>query len=332
MAEAVARQPERGEYFTIGQTFSGHPIPAVRFGNGPRRLLIVGAMHGWETITSYSEYALIDTLFSGVGIDGEDLSDWVAEVAATQTISIVPQVSVDVAVRMHRVVPEGYFPNLVGMETEAHREHYVQILGDPYEYFTGKKVAGRFHGFTPEQVAEWRGMGKELGLRWSDQGIDIWTDFEPFATPEACAMRDFTREVQPDCILEMHGYEGPFFMTAPTPLTPPELEERALFFGREMLAAHQKTGLPMMPDLTNPYLVPDQPFYPSWVNREMKTLMLFGELQMYRNRYYELELKKWRAEQYERQWMPTQGQIIRSGWTIYKRLIELGQLHGYRRE
>lgn len=330
ISAAVAQSPSRGAAYTIGHTFSGRPIPGVRFGSGPHSLLIVGAMHGWETITTYSEYALIDTLFSGRGIDGEDLREWVAEVAEKQTIHVVPQVSIDVAERMHRVVPEGYFPNLVGMESEEDRDFYAQILGDPYFYYTGTKVAGRFHGFTPEQVAEWRGMGNELGLRWSDQGIDIWCDFEKFATPEARAVRDHTSRVKPHCVLEMHGYEGPLFVTAPTPLTPPHLVDRAVHFAREMLAAHRATGIPMIDEPSNPYIVAEQPFYPNWVDREIGALMLFGELQMYRNRWYETTSSKRRTEEeYDAAWMPTQGQIIRSGWTIYKRLIELGQTDGY---
>jgi len=328
IAAAVAQNPARGEAFTIGTSFSGRPLPAARFGNGPQRVLLVGAVHGWETITTYSLFAFLDTLFSGVGIDGEDLSTWVQEIAASHTIYFAPQISPDLAVRMHREMPEGFFPNRVGIETEADRELYIKVLGDPYEYFTGEKIAGRFHGFTPEQVAEWKGMGNELGLRWSDQGLDIWMDWERFDSPESRALRDFTLEVAPDCILEMHGYEGPMFLTAPVPLTPAHLEQRSLFFGREMLAAHRRTGLPMEPEPINPYITPEPPFYPNWVHKNLETLFLFGELQMYRNRFMDSQRRS--MEGYDLSWMPTQGQIIRSGWTLYRRLIELGQTHGYK--
>ena len=330
LSEAVSRQPALGEVTTIGKTFSGRAIQAVRFGSGPRKLVIIGGVHGWETVTTNSLYALVSTLFSGRSLDGEDTREWAAQVARDQTIYIRPQVSVDVAARMYRMVPEGYFPRGVGMETEADWTKYVHLINDPYERFTGQKIAGYFPGFTPEQVATWRQTGKELGLRWSDQGLDVWFDFEEFVTPEARAVRDFILKVKPDCVFELHGHEGETFVTAPTPHVAPERKERQVFFGKELLAALKKTRLPVHPEPHNPYLPAERPFLPNWVDREVGALTVFAELQMYRNRHYEVNLAKTPVVEYEKRWMPSQGQVIRMGWTLCDRLIELGQTHGYK--
>jgi len=80
----LALNPSRGEIKEIGKSFSGRPIYVVRYGNGPQTILYVNAHHGWETVTTNSANAFIWTLFSGKGLDGEDMSKFVDEVAKKQ--------------------------------------------------------------------------------------------------------------------------------------------------------------------------------------------------------------------------------------------------------
>ena len=47
---------------TIGTTVEGRPIQSYHFGSGPRRVLILGAIHGNETSTAYVTQQLTDLL------------------------------------------------------------------------------------------------------------------------------------------------------------------------------------------------------------------------------------------------------------------------------
>jgi len=329
----VALSPARGEVREIGRSFSDRPIHAVRFGHGPRTILYVNALHGWEVVDTNSAVAFTWSLFSGRGPDGEDLREFVADVARALTVWVLPLGSPDIAARQYRRFPEGFFPHAVGMETEADWLTYCHVMNDPYERYTGRLVAGAYHGFTREQVEEWLRDNEYLGQRWSDQGIDVWVDFERFDTPEARAVRDFGQRVRPGCVMEYHGHEGPTFVAENTPRASPERAARQREFAREMVAALRATGITCATEPVNLYLTKDSPTFVNWVDTTFPAaLMLFGELQMYRNAHAEKRASIPAFAAAAGKPMLTQEEIIRSGWTLSMALLRKwrGQNNGGR--
>jgi len=330
----VRMNPSRGELREIGRSFSGRPILAIRYGTGPQKIVFANAHHGWEVVTTNSAVALSWSLFCGQGLDGEDLRGFVDEVAAKQTVWILPLISPDVAARQYERFPEGFFPNAIGSATQQDWEQYVHVMNDPYETYTGERIAGRYHGFTREQVDEWLKENRYLGQRWSDQGIDIWIDYERFDTPEARAVRDFILPIEPDCVMEYHGHEGPTFVAAPTPrgAESPAKAAKQKRFGEAMVAALVATGIKCAARPTCLYLTRDGPDFVNWVETQWPdVMMLFSELQMYYNKTKE------RYEPDDPVWgpaagrpMPTQEEIIRSGWTLSTALLRLGNGEAYR--
>jgi len=331
LACCLSLSDARGEVVEIGRSFSDRPIYAIRYGSGPQKIAYVNALHGWEVVATNSSLAFVWSLFAGRGLDGEDMSDLAEEVARRQTVWVLPLCSPDIAARQYKRFPEGFFPNAIGSKTKEDRLEYVRVMNDPHERYPGQFGAGRDHGFTPEQVAEWLSENEYLGQRWSDQGLDVWVDFEPFDSPEARAARDFMLAVRPDCVMEYHGHEGATFVTAPTPLAAPGKAARQGEFGRRMVAALVATGLKCATEPVNLYLKEDSPTFVNWVDTQMpETMMLFAELQMYHNDWLERGRPHPAFAAAAGRPMPTQAEIIRSGWTLSMALLEMGNEHTYR--
>lgn len=326
----VALNPSRGEVKEIGKSFSGRPIYTVRYGSGPQIILYVNAHHGWETVTTNGANALIWTLFSGKGLDGEDRSTFVDEVAQKQTVWILPLVSPDIAVRQYERFPEGFFPNGVGMKTKEEREEYVHVMNDPFD---PALVPDSKTGYTQEAIEKRRKEKKYFGQRWSDQGVDVWEDYEDFKSPEARVVRDFVLRLKPDCIMEFHGHEGPMFIGAATPFAKPDKAERQVKLATEMLSALIASGAKCAGIPASVYLHKGHNF-PNWVDHQMPdTMFLFSELQMWDNAWYADDAYK----KDDPVWghaagigMPSQDEIIRAGWTVSMALLKIGNRESYR--
>ena len=65
--------------FSIGSSVKGRAIMAYRFGSGPSRMVLVGALHGNEKSSAYTLQSLIDYLESNPG-----------QIPAQRTITIIP--------------------------------------------------------------------------------------------------------------------------------------------------------------------------------------------------------------------------------------------------
>ena len=325
LAGYVALRPRFGQVRQIGRSFSGRPIHAACYGAGRQKVIYVNALHGWEVVATNSAMAFVWSLFSGKGLDGEDLSGLVEEVARQQTVWVLPLCSPDVAARQYERFPEGFFPNAIGMKTREDWLHYAHVMNDPFEHYTGNLIAGQYHGFTREQVLQWLNAHRYLGQRWSDQGVDVWVDFERFESPEACAVRDFVLEGGPDCVMEYHGHEGATFVTAPTPRAGSEKASRQVMFARRMVAALVATGIKCATEPVNLYLTKESANFVNWIDtRFPEAMMLFAELQMYQNEWIERQRGARPAFAPAGRPMLTQEEIIRSGWTLSMALLEQG--------
>lgn len=78
--------------FSIGASVQGRSILAYRFGSGPSRMVLVGAMHGNEKSSAYTLRSLIDYLESNPG-----------QIPAQRTITIIPILNPDGYARNSRL-------------------------------------------------------------------------------------------------------------------------------------------------------------------------------------------------------------------------------------
>ncbi len=171
----VAAQVGAAESQVIGRTVQGRAIEAVRFGDGPRSVVLYGGIHGgyeWNTV------ALTERLIEYFEANPE-------EVPPELRLYIIPCLNVD---GLALVAKAGVLQD--GRPLEAS------------DMQSGDRSRGRFNARGVDlnrnwdanwaPTSEWRNMEVDAGRR-------------PFSEPETRALRDFAIRMKPVVIVSYHS-------------------------------------------------------------------------------------------------------------------------------
>jgi hypothetical protein len=178
--EVTLDTPDEELYEVIGKSVEGRDIQAYRFGNGEKKLVYVGAIHGgYEWNSALLSYALIDYLKGISDRIPKDLSVIVIPVANPDGLASV-------------VGTSGRF-NI----TNAPKFDYADELSvdDPV-------VAGRFN-------ANGVDLNRNFNCKW--QAEAVWRDnpvsagSSAFSEPEAAVLRDFLLGEKPEAVVFYHS-------------------------------------------------------------------------------------------------------------------------------
>ena len=319
------------ETLRFGTSFRGRDLVALRAGTGKLQAVLVAGLHAAEYGAPYGFLAFAHSLATGRDLDGEDVSGWVEQTLAEQTITVVPLLNVDGAIRMSRVLPGCWHPNRFGTTDEDFAE-VTEFVRAPMAYFGLTRGKDLF--LTDEQISIWtQERGGTLGQLWSDQGVDLWEDWTNFRAPEARALRDLLAATAPDCVLELHGHELPTQMYVPLPSAQGAERRRQMEYAEAMMTALMEAGLPCSRHSVRTYHHPDDFHeFPDVVLQRHRCLVLFGEVScglMFdraRDRLRDSPLGRRDADAK----MPNQDEILRSVWLWAKTLVDLGGRRAYR--
>ncbi len=178
--EITADTPDEQIYEVIGTSVEGRDIQAYRFGDGAKKLVYVGAMHGgYEWNSALLSYTLIDYLKENFGKIPKDISVIVIPVANPDGLAKVVGTSERFKV------------------DDAPKFDYADELeiSDPV-------VAGRFN-------ANGVDLNRNFACKWQSEAL--WRDNvvgagdTVFSEPESIALRDFFLKEQPEAAVFYHS-------------------------------------------------------------------------------------------------------------------------------
>ena len=155
--------------FSIGQSVQGRPINAYQFNNGPRKIIVIGGIHGgyeWNTILL--AYALIDYFQATPGAVPDSVS-----------LTIIPSANPDG--QMLVTGKEGRFAEADVAENSA---------------------PGRFNANEVDLNRNWDCQW-EPEATWRNQQVSGGS--EPFSEPESVALRDYLLAQQPEAVIFLHS-------------------------------------------------------------------------------------------------------------------------------
>jgi hypothetical protein len=328
--EEMAKRSKRpAKIFSVGKTFSGRDIPAIRIGEGKEfNPMIVAGHHGAEVLGTYGCLAIIDTLLNDASPTGEDLSGWAEKILNRCTITIVPLVNVDCAVRFQSQVPSCDY-NVGYSRDPSDWDRYVKEYNEPRSYLAEQGDPPPPHHFTEEQVRRWTALGKPLGCRYSDQGIDLWSDYLPFRAPETRAMRDFVLAENPCAVLEIHNQEPPSRVYAPIWGCNAEDSRAQLNYGEEMMTRLAERGLPGSKHSVHTYNFSSTEGYRRFIDfiyDELGCLIVFVEISHgYLNDHYREMLRKEPLLRRDADApVPPRSKRILTGWSWIQTFLDMG--------
>lgn len=186
------------DVFAIGKSVLGKELYAVRWGTGGRRILLNGAHHGMEWITSLVLTRFVEALCHGYATDGSLRGVRVKELYKSVTYYIVPMVN-----------PDGVNISIKGLSREVPSVYAERILrynhGSTDFYHTWQANARGVdlnHNYDAG-FAQGKRMERELGI-YSPNNTR-YSGEHPESEPETQAMVKFTRMLHPDAAIAYHS-------------------------------------------------------------------------------------------------------------------------------
>lgn len=169
---AAAPEPEVVSPRMVGTSVEGRPIEAYTFGKGPTPLLFVGGIHGgYEWNSVLLAYALIDYLKTNP-----------EAIPANLTVTVVPSANPD------------------GLYKVIRKEGRFALADVPSD--EGPLGTGRFNAHNVD-------LNRNFACKWQPtstwRGNTVSAGTEAFSEPEARAIRDLAKALQPVGVVFFHS-------------------------------------------------------------------------------------------------------------------------------
>lgn len=162
----------------IGKSVEGRDIESFTIGNGPKKLLFIGGIHGgyeWNTVTL--AYRFVDYLEANPDLVPESV-----------TVMIIPSANPD---GVHRVLKNGLSSETGGRFEVTDVSQDKQVL-----------ASGRFNA---REVDLNRNFDCEWQPKSTWQSRTVSAGSAPFSEPEALAIKNFVAENKPTAVISWHS-------------------------------------------------------------------------------------------------------------------------------
>lgn len=190
-----------GEYpflqaFSIGKSVLGRELMTFYWGSGEKKILLNGAHHGMEWITSLLLMQMMETCcrhyVSGESIGSIDVADLFTKV----TIAVCPMVNPDGV----NLALEGLSPDLPPIT----RTKLLAYNGDSKDFSKWQANANGVDLNHNYDAAFYKGVYMQHRLNIFGPGPTRFSGGEPESEPESRALADFTRSFRPDVAVAYH--------------------------------------------------------------------------------------------------------------------------------
>lgn len=214
MRQLANRHLEAVECGEIARSASGLPVYHFRLGRGPRAVALLSGMHGCEPSGPRGLLALLDSLLSDARPFGQALDR--ERLLSRLTLHVFPMINPGGAERLALHFPDSWHGTWIGDWTDANKTRFFAEANEPNHFLYGTYVKKAPMRFTPEQIAAWRATGHLLGSSLTDQGLDMWFDWDDTQGAETQALKRVLSAVRPYCVLDLHNFMFPTEVFAPT--------------------------------------------------------------------------------------------------------------------
>ena len=198
----------------IARSATGLPVYVMRMGQGQKQVVILSGMHGCEPSGPRGLLAYLDALLNttapfGISVDRE-------KVLKATTLHVIPLLNPGGAERFSQHFPGSWHGTWIPEWSDANKTKFFAEGNEPMHFFYGTYVKKPLMRFTPEQVAQWEATGHELGSSLTDQGLDMWFDWDDTQGMETRATKNLLESVRPHCVVDFHNFMFPTEVFAPT--------------------------------------------------------------------------------------------------------------------
>lgn len=251
--------PDACELREIARSASGLPIYALRLGSGPMHVVITSGMHGCEPsgprgLLAYADALLNSTAPFGITVERE-------KVLKSLTLYLIPLLNPGGTQRFSEHFPGSWHGTWLHDWTDANKTRFFAEANEPMHFFYGTYVKKAPMRFTPDQIAQWEATGHVLGSSLTDQGLDMWFDWDDTQGTETRATKELLEAVRPRYVVDFHNFMYPTEVFAPTVYSEGKWADDEKSLVRSMQAAWRARKLPFHDQPPRPYPKPAEKYY-----------------------------------------------------------------------
>jgi hypothetical protein len=260
----------------IARSATGLPVYALRLGHGPKQVAILSGMHGPEPSGPRGLLAYLDALLNatapfGISVDRQ-------KTLKAITLHAIPLLNPGGAERFSQHFPDSWHGTWIPEWTEANKVRFFAEGNEPLHYFYGTYVKKPPMRFTAAQIAQWEATGQVLGSSLTDQGLDMWFDWDDTQGTETSATKNLLASLHPYCVVDIHNFMYPTEVFAPTVYSQGERaeEERALALALQETWRARKLRFHDRPP--RPYPKPAEKYYEDYWFHQLGARALIVEV------------------------------------------------------
>ncbi len=271
----ASRHRAQCELAEVARSATGLPVYEFRLGRGPRRVALLSGMHGCEPSGPRGLLAYLDALLGGAApfearVDGGRLLDAVS-------LHVFPLVNPGGAQRFSEHFPDSWHGTWIPEWTPANKERFFAEGNEPNHFFYGTYLKKPPMRFTPEQIAEWETTGNVLGSSLTDDGLDMWFDWDDTYGRETRALKDVLSATRPGLVADFHNFMYPTEVFAPTVYSTGAGAQRERELALAVQSVWRSQKLPFHDRPPRPYPKPAEKYYEDYWLHQLNALTLIIE-------------------------------------------------------
>ncbi|MGH9616123.1 MAG: M14 family zinc carboxypeptidase [Acidobacteriaceae bacterium] len=247
------------DFSEVARSGSGLPIYGFRLGRGAKQVVILSGMHGCEPSGPRGMLAYLDALMNGEERFGVRLDR--ARILDTITLHVFPFINPGGAQRLSLHFPDSWHGTWIPEWTPVNKERFFSEANEPNHFFYGTYVKKAPMRFTVEQIAEWEKTGNLLGSSITDQGLDMWFDWDDTHGVQTKALKEIIGSIRPFCVADFHNFMYPTEVFAPTAFSKGDLAKEENALALALQAEWRARGLPYNQRAPRPYPKPPEKDY-----------------------------------------------------------------------
>lgn len=202
------------DFREIARSAAGLPVYYFRLGTGPRPVAILSGMHGCEPSGPRGVFGFLDALLGGARPFGRTLdAEWLL---SRLTLHVFPLINPGGAERFAMHFPDSWHGTWIPEWNDANATRFYAEANEPNKFFYGTYVKKAPMRFSPDQIAQWEATGHLIGSSMTDQGLDMWFDWDDTHGVETEALKQILGAIRPYCVLDFHNFMFPTEVFLPT--------------------------------------------------------------------------------------------------------------------
>ena len=254
------------DFTELTRSATGLPIYEFRLGKGPKTIAIMSGMHGCEPTGPRGLLAYLDSLLNAS--KPFDAAVNAKQILEKITLHVFPLVNPGGAQRFSEHFPDSWHGTWIPEWTAENKDKFFAEGNEPNHFFYGTYVKKAPMRFTPDQIAKWEVTGNVLGSSVTDDGLDMWFDWDDTHGRQTLALKEVLQQIRPAVFADFHNFMYPTEVFAPTVYSTGALAQEETELALAMQRAWTARKLQFHDRPPRPYTKPAEKYYEDyWVHQ-----------------------------------------------------------------